>query len=294
LKHKIIAALLMLAIVISMTGCVKKTSKTNVELEVVNTHKIIIVVVDKETSAPVKAAKVYILGDNVTYTTDDMGKTSELNVELNKDYFTKYSEEIVSRMRSGFVNVAVKANGYANHLETDYSVYPGDSISIVRVELSKGKNYTVNSNSPDISYIENLMKTYEKYESQEIKSDNIVKYKISVVDEKNKPIEGAKVVIPEAKAVNTTDKKGKCELNIPFIEASNVAYPVNKGYGEITVLTYKEGYLSKAVIRAHISTNEKTNTIAIKIKKSSKSSVECEVVKPTEEWVKAVLDSIKE
>jgi hypothetical protein len=294
LKYKIIATLLMLAIVISTTGCIKKTSKTNVELEVVNTHKIIIVVVDKETKAPVKAAKVYILGDNVTYTTDDMGKTSELNVELNKDYFTKYSEEIVSRMRSGFINVAVKASGYSNHLEIDYGVYPGDSISIVRVELSKGKSYTVNSNSPDISYIENLMKTYEKYESQEIKSDKMVKYKISVVDEKNKPIEGAKVVIPEAKAVNTTDKKGTCELNIPYIEESNVIYPVNKGYGEITILTYKEGYLSKAVIRAHTSINEKTNASVIKIKKSNKPSAECEVIKPAEEWVKGILDSIKE
>ncbi len=294
MKYKIIAALLMLAIVISTIGCVKKTSKTNVELEVINTHRVIIVVVDKETKAPVKAAKVYILGDNVTYTTDDLGKTSELNVELNKDYFTKYSEEIASRMRSGLINVAVKASGYANHLETDYSVYPGDSISIVRVELSKGKKYTVNSNSPDISYIENLMKAYEKYESQEIKSDNMIKYKISVVDDKNKPIEGVKVVIPEAKAVNTTDKKGNSELNIPYIEESNVIYPVNKGYGEITILTYKEGYLPKAVIRAHTSTNEKTNALVIKIKKSNKSSAESEVIKPTEEWVKGVLDSIKE
>jgi hypothetical protein len=284
----------MLAIIISTTGCIKKTKNTNVELEVANTQKIIVVVVDKETKAPVKEAKVYILGDNITYSTDDMGKTSEIDVELNKAYFTRYSEDIASRMRSGFVNVAIKAKGYCNHLEIDYNVYPGDSISIVRVEITKGSNYTVNSNSPDISYIENLFKVYEKYESQETKSDNMVKYKISVVDEKNKPIEGVKVVIPEAKAANTTDKKGNFELNIPYIEENNIAYSVNKGYGEITVLTYKEGYLSKAVIRAHMNRDEKTNTLAIKIKKSNKKSIECEVVKPREEWVKGILDSFKE
>lgn len=294
MKGKFITFVLMLVIIISTTGCIKKTKDANLELEVANTHKIIVVVADRETKAPVKGAKVYILGDNITYTTDDMGKTSELDVELDKAYFTRYSEDISSRIRSGFVNVAIKASGYSNHLETDYSVYPGDSISIVRVEITKGKNYTLNSNSPDISYIENLIKVYEKYESQESKLDSMVKYKISVVDEKNKPIEGVKVVIPEAKAANTTDKKGNFELNIPYIEENNITYSINKGYGEITVLTYKEGYLSKAVIRAHTSKDEKTNALVIKIKKSNKKGIEFEVVKPREEWVKGILDSFKE
>lgn len=294
MKHKIISVLLILAIVISTSGCVKKTSETNVDTEVANTHKIIVVVADKETKSPVKGAKVYVLGNNVTYATDDMGKTPELDVELNKEYFKKYSEEISSRMRSGFVNVAVIANGYSKHLETDYSVYPGDSISIVRVELTKGNNYTVNSNAPDISYIENLLKTYEKYESKEVKAENMVKYKISIADDKNKPIEGAKVVIPEANAVNNTDQKGICEFNIPYLEENNMLYAVNKGYGEITVLVYKEGYLSKAVIRGHVSTNEKTNTMTVKMKKTNKPGVECNVVKPAEDWAKGILDSIKE
>lgn len=297
MKHKIISiSLIILIILLSTSGCGKKTSKTNVNMEEADTHKIIVVVVDKETKSPIKEAKVSVLGQNTTYTTDDMGKTPELDVELNKEYFKKYSEEITSRMRSGFVNVAVIASGYAKHLEADYNVFPGGSISIVRVELTKGKSYTVNSNAPDISYVENLLKAYENYESKESKesnSDKMVKCKISIVDENNKPIEGAKLVIPEANAVNNTDKKGICELNIPYVEENNITYPVNKGYGEITVLAYKEGYLSKAVIREHVSINQKINTKIVKMKKSNKYGVECEIVRPGEEWVKGVLDSIK-
>lgn len=294
MKHKIIGIFLILAIVLSTSGCGERTENTNVDMEAVNTHKIIVVAVDKETKSPIKNAMVYILGNNNTYTTDDMGKTTEIDVELNKDYYTRYVDEIARRMRSGFINVGIKANGYSKHLETDYCVYPGDSISIVRVELTKGKNYTVNSNLPDLSYMENLVKAYEKFESKETKSDNIVKYKITVTDEKNKPIEGAKIVIPEANGVNITDKQGNCEFNIPYVETNNISYPVSKGYGEITILTYKEGYLSKAIIKAHTSTNEKSNSIGIKIKKSSKSGVEGVAVSPSEDWVKGVLDSIKE
>lgn len=294
MKQKIITLCLLLAIVFSTSGCLKKAELTNVDREANNTHKIIVVVVDKETKAPIKDARVYILGHSDTYTTDNMGKTPELDVELNKEYFAKYTDEMAGRMRSGFVNVGINAKGYSKHLETDYSVYPGDSISIVRVELTKGKSYTANSNSPDISYIGNLIKAYEKFESIEIKSENTIKYKVSVLDDKNKPIEGARVVIPEANGVNITDNKGNCEFNIPYIEANNITYPVNKGYGEITVLIYKEGYLSKAILRAQTRTNDKSNSIGIKIKKSNKPGVECEVVKPAEEWVKGVLDSIKE
>lgn len=294
MKHKIFTVFLMLAIALSASGCAKETEPTNVDREAANSHKAIVVVVDKETKSPIKDAKVYIFGHNLTYTTDDMGKTPELDVELNKEYFSKYTDEIAGRMRSGFVNVGVKASGYSKHLEIDHSVFPGDSISIVRIELAKGNSYTVNSNSPDISYIENLIKAYEKFESKEIKSENMVKYKVTVTDDKNKPIEGARVVIPEANAVNVTDKKGICEFNIPYVETNNLAYPVSKGYGEITILTYKDGYLSKAVIRAHITKNEKSNSIGIKIRNSGKSGVECEVVKPSEEWVKGVLDWFKE
>lgn len=294
MKHKIISiSLIILLILFSTSGCMKKTSETNVDMGAANTHKAIVVVVDKETKAPVKEAKVYVLGQSVTYTTDDMGKTPELDIELNKEYFNKYSQEITSRMRSGFVNVAVIASGYSKHLENDYSIFPGSSISIVKIEITKGKSYTSNSNAPEISYVENLIKTYETYESKETKSENMVKYKISVVDDKNKPIEGARIVIPEANGVNNTDKKGICEINIPYIEESNILYPVKKGYGEITVLAYKEGYLSKAVIREHVSTNEKTNTKTIKMKKAKNYGVECEVIKPEEEWVKGILDSIK-
>lgn len=295
MNRKIISLLLIIAIVLSTAGCVKKTSETNVNIESANKQKIIVVVADKETKSPVKGANVYLLGDDNTYTTDDMGKTPEIDVELNKEYFKKYSEEISARMRSGFVTVAVVAEGYGKHLEVDYSVYPGDSIAIVKAEISKGKDYTVNANAPDISYVENLLKTYEKYESKEMRSENenIVKYKISVTDEKNKPIEGVKVLVPEANALNNTDKNGICELNIPYIQENNMAYAVNKDYEEITVLVYKEGYLSKAVIKGHVATNEKANTLKIKMKKSNKPGVECEVVEPSQAWVKGILDSYK-
>lgn len=294
MKHKVFTLFLMLAIVISVSGCAKETEPTNVNREAANLHKAVVVVVDRETKSPIRNAKVFILGGNITCTTDEMGKTPELEIELNKEYFSGYREEVAGRMRSGLVSVLVKAEGYSKHLEVDKGIFPGDSISIVRVELAKGNSYTVNSNSPDTSYVENLLKAYEKYEGEEIKSENIIKYKVTVADEKNKPIEGARVVIPEAKAVGISDKKGVCEFNVPYVEINNMAYPVNKGYGEITVLVYKEGYLPKAVMRVHTDKKSATNSLVIKIKKSSRPGVECEVVKPSEEWARGVLDWFKE
>lgn len=293
MKHRIFTLFLTLVIVISASGCAKEMEPTNVNGETANLHKAVVVVVDRERKSPIKDAKVYILGGNITCTTDEMGKTPELEVELNKEYFSGYREEIADRMQSGLVSILVKAEGYSKHMEIDSSVFPGDSISIIRVELVKGKSYTVNSNSPDISYVENLIKAYEKYEGEEEKSENMIKFKVTVTDEKNKPLEAARVVIPEAKTVGLSDKKGGYEFNIPYKEINNMVYPVNKGYGEITVIVYKEGYLSKAVMRAHTTTNN-SNSLTIKIKKSSRPGVECEIVKPSEEWVKGVLDWFKE
>jgi hypothetical protein len=284
---------MMLVLVVAVSGCTKKTSNTNVDEEALRTQKIIIVAVDKETKAPLKEAKVYILGDETTYTTDEMGKTPEINAELNKSYFGKYGDEVTSRMRSGFINVVVVGEGYGKHLEADYCIYPGDSISVVKVELKKSKGYTVNLNNPDNSYIENLSKTYENFEAEAVNAENSVKYSFKVVDENNKPVDAVKVVIPEVKAAGKTDKKGACELSIPYEENVNAENIIKKDYNEITVLTYKEGYSSKAVLKAHICKDEKSNVLTIKMKKSSKPSVEFEMVKPDDKWVKELLDSYK-
>ncbi|MCX7884362.1 MAG: hypothetical protein N2448_04955, partial [Caloramator sp.] len=225
------------------------------------------------------------------YTTDDMGKTPEIAVELNKDYFSRYADEVVNKMNCGFVNIVAIKDGYAKHMEIDYNLYPGDSIAVAKVELTKGKKVTTNCNLPDVNYIENIVKAYEKFEGEGIKTENMIKFKVTVTDENKKSIEGVKVVIPEAKLSVVTDKKGIAQFEIPFDNTSITRYPVEKDYGEITVILYKNGYSPRVVIRSQINKDGKNNTLNLKLKKSDKQNINYEIVQPKDSWLDMVLNS---
>jgi hypothetical protein len=276
-----------------LVGCSKKDAETSANIDLVAKQKVIVVVTDKKTKAPVKEAKVYLIGDEKPYLTDEMGKTAEVFVDVNKDYFKNYIDEVASKVSCGFVNVVVDKEGYGKHFEVDYSIFPGDSPAMIKIELEKGKKPTTNFNAPDVNYVENLVRSYEKFEGEPMRSEDALKYKVTVVGEDKKPIEEAKIVVPEAKVAAVTDKKGACEVSIPFIESNNVNYPAKKEYGEITVLTYKSGYSSKALLKVHLSKDGKDNNITVQLSKSSKTKVEFEVVKPAAKWTENIMNSYK-
>lgn len=293
MKQRFLALILSMLVLASLSGCKGKTSTADVLNVNTSKQKMVVVVVDKDSKAAIKDAKVNIMGDNTVYTTDQMGKTPEVLVDLNKGFFLKYSDEVTSKINCGFINIVASKSGYGKHMEIDSSVYPGDSTSVVRVELTKNKDYTENVNAPDINYIETLLNAYEKFSGEGLKTDNMVKAKIMVTDEMNKPVEGAKIVIPESKASVKTNKSGTVEVAIPYDNNNSINMPVKKGYGEITILIYKEKYAPCAIIKKHID-KDKPDNISIKLKNSSKCKYDYEVVKPDVKWVRDTINSYKQ
>ena len=292
MKHRFLALILSMLALFSLSGCRGKKSTADVLNESTNKQKMVVVVVDKDSKAAIKDAKVNIIGDDTVYTTDEMGKTPEVLVDLNKGFFLKYSDEVTSRVNCGFINITAAKQGYGKHMEVDSSIYPGDSTSLVRIELTKNKDYTYNVNAPDINYIEALLNAYEKFSGEGLKTNNMAKAKITVTDEMNKPVEGAKIVIPESKVSVKTNKSGTAEVSIPY-DNNSINMPVKKVYGEITVLIYKDKYAPKAVIKKHISV-DKPNNISIKLKNSSKCKCDYEVVKPDEKWMRDTINFYKQ
>lgn len=292
MKHRFLALILSMLALFSLSGCRGKKSTADVLNESTNKQKMVVVVVDKDSKAAIKDAKVNIIGDDTVYTTDEMGKTPEVLVDLNKGFFLKYSDEVTSRVNCGFINIAAAKQGYGKHMEVDSSIYPGDSTSLVRIELTKNKDYTYNVNAPDISYMEALLNAYEKFSGEGLKTNNMAKAKITVTDEMNRPVEGAKIVIPESKVSVKTNKSGTAEVSIPY-DNNSINMPVKKVYGEITVLIYKDKYAPKAVIKKHISV-DKPNNISIKLKNSSKCKCDYEVVKPDEKWMRDTINFYKQ
>lgn len=291
MKHKLLSIAIAFMLVIFNGACMKKTNSTNALNDIPQKQKMVVVVVDKQTKTPIKDAKVYIIGDNTIYTTDDMGKTPEIQVELNKDYFSRYADEIRNKMNCGFVNIIAVKTGYAKHIEFDYNIFPGDSPSVARIELSKNRKTTINCNLPDINYIENIVKTYEKFEGEGIKTENMVNFKVLVTDDSKKPISEAKIVIPEAKLTVITDKKGSAEFKIPFDNTNIINYPVIKDYGEVTIIAYKDDYAPRVVLRAQVNKDGKNNSITLKLSKSERQKFNYEIVQPKDAWIEKVLNS---
>lgn len=289
MKYKYAAFLITVILIFSFLGCAKQTSNEAVK----QNQKIMVVVCDKESKRPIKDTKVYILGNSDVFTTDEMGKTPEIQVEVNSDYFNKYIDDVSKRMRGGFVNLVALKEGYGKHMELDYNIYPGSSIYLVKVWLTKGSKNTMNINEPDKSIVEDIARIYENFEGTGLNTGNMVKYNVTVTDELGKPIEGAKVIVPEAQFTSKTNNKGICKMDIPYDNSEAVGYPVKKEYGEITIIANNKGYSSMVVLRAPVNKDGKDNNIRIKLIKTDKQEVKYEILKPNSKWVNEVMDFYK-
>lgn len=289
MRYKYAAFLITVILIFSFLGCAKQTSNEAVK----QNQKIMVVVCDKESKRPIKDTKVYILGNSDVFTTDEMGKTPEIQVEVNSDYFNKYIDDVSKRMRGGFVNLVALKEGYGKHMELDYNIYPGSSIYLVKVWLTKGSKNTMNINEPDKSIVEDIARIYENFEGTGLNTGNMVKYNVTVTDELGKPIEGAKVIVPEAQFTSKTNNKGICKMDIPYDNSEAVGYPVKKEYGEITIIANNKGYSSMVVLRAPVNKDGKDNNIRIKLIKTDKQEVKYEILKPNSKWVNEVMDFYK-
>lgn len=79
-----------------------------------------------------------------------------------------------------------------------------------------------------------------------------------VVDGFNeKPIEGARIVIPELNKKFITNAEGfTSSIKVPIIEDTHYKNICPKPWGEVTLIVYKEGYMDYVLFHTHIWENQ--------------------------------------
>ncbi len=287
--HVILSAVLIL--LLSAGGCSKIGSIKGDGNKQADTHKIIVNVCDKGTKKPIEGAKVYIVGDDSCYTTDTIGNTKEIKVDVDKAYFKNYTEQVIKETGNGFVDVVVIKEGYAKHIELDYTIYPGDFPSVITIAMEPTEKdmFSLKQNYPDIDYVEKVMGAYESLKAAEASTQGDAQFVVTIKDGSSQPIANAHVVIPEMGISAYTSKDG----TYTFKACSAVMkddYPVEKTYNEITVLTYMEGYNSKAVFRVPVSSKGDNNAITIVLNKTDKPKIEEETVVPETDWIEGMVN----
>jgi hypothetical protein len=286
--HGILSAALIL--LLSASSCSKGGSLNGDSKKQADTHKVIVNVCDKNTDKPLGGAKVYIVGDENCYTTDSIGNTKEIKVDVDKAYFKNYTEQVVKETGNGFVDMVVIKEGYAKHIELDSTIYPGDfpSVITVKMEPTEKDMFSLKQNYPDIDYVEKMMAAYESLKAAEASTQGDMQFVVTVKDG-SKTIANAHVVIPEMGISAFTSQDG----TYTFKACSAVVkddYPVEKTYNEITILTYMEGYNSKAVFRVPVSSKGEANAITITLNKTEKVKIEEETIVPDAEWIESMVN----
>lgn len=287
--HVILSAALILLLFAS--SCSKDNSLNGDNQKQTGTHKIIVNVCDKETDTPLEGAEVYVVGDENSYTTDSIGNTKEITVKVDKAYFDNYTDQVVKNTGNGFLDIVVSKEGYAKHIELDYNIYPGDFPSVVTIKMERTDKemFSLKQNYPDIDYVEKVMAAYEGMESSEAATQGDAEFVVSVKDSSNKAIANAHIVIPEMGISAYTGQDGTYTFKASSaVKKDN--YPVEKTYNEITVLTYMEGYNSKAVFRVPVSSEGEANSINITLNKSEEAKVEEETIVPDTEWIESMVN----
>lgn len=280
-----------LIMLLFLSSCSKDGNSNGGNQKQTDTHKIIVNVCDKETDTPLEEAQVYVVGDENCYTTDSIGNTEEITVKINKAYFDNYTDQVVKNTGNGFVDLVVFKEGYAKHVELDYTIYPGDFPSVVTIKMEPTEKdmFSLKQNYPDIDYVEKVMAAYEDMEASEAATQGDTDFVVAVRDSSNNAIANAHIVIPEMGISAYTGQDG----TYTFKASSAVKkddYPVEKTYNEITILTYMDGYNSKAVFRVPVNSKGEANTINITLNKAEEVKVEEETIVPDTEWIESMVN----
>lgn len=109
--------------------------------------------------------------------------------------------------------------------------------------------------------------SYQKYEMAVFQNNRqaaqppVGKLQVTVVDGyTEEPLEGARVVIPEIKKTFTTNDQGMTPLiQVPILEDEHFRSIMQKPWGEITLLVYKDDYIEYALFHTHVWENQVRN-----------------------------------
>ncbi len=295
--------LILLIFIILISGCTKKTVKTDADKQVTPKGKLVVTVIDKESKKPVDSAGITILGNDGFYKTDEKGRSPIINVDINKDIYKKYGEVLTKKASSGSCSILVTKEGYKDFIYFNKAVYQGEASNTLKIEManvntkSQEKNdmdYTTFIEAPHSLWVQDLiMKCQDIKDVNQGKGQNQIL--INILDEKAKPIEGAFAVIPEQDLKVKSDKEGKCALKPDLSKAMNNMYTVKKEKGEVTIIVLKEGYVPFVLLDKPVEMG-KDASIDIKLKPSKNKDREDYLmnIEPYDgEWVKKIIEAYK-
>lgn len=255
-------------ICILSVGCSKKVSNDNI-IEDTEEGKLMVFVIDKTTKAPIKDVSIRILGDTLSYITNEKGLSSEITMNINKDIYKKYGSELYKKAPSGSCSVLLTKEGYKDYLVVNKQVYPGFSDNILKVELTKSSNsdkekYNVDYQYPHEVWIQNLVDYCNEIK---VNSEGNNEYKVNIVvkNQNSKPVQNALIYIPELKLRTQTDENGKAVLKPDnLVNTININNSIKNEAQDYTLIVNKENYKSAIIfnIKAPV---DKDNNIGISL-----------------------------
>jgi hypothetical protein len=119
--------------------------------------------------------------------------------------------------------------------------------------------------------------------------------KISIIDLKTRePLENATVCILETKQYYTTDKYGNTPtIQAPYLKNSNFDDVLERPWGDITILAYKDGYVDYLVFYIMVQKN-KTRYLTLTLAPHSVGSEPYLIIEsPDDDWAKEIIKRYK-
>lgn len=119
--------------------------------------------------------------------------------------------------------------------------------------------------------------------------------KISIIDLKTRePINNATVCIVETERYYTTDKNGNTPtIQVPYIKNSNFDNILERPWGDITILAYKDGYVDYLVFYIMVQKNSTRYLTLTLAPYSAGSEPYLLIESPDNEWAKELITKYK-
>lgn len=111
---KVMPILIALLLVFSLSACGRNTADST------ERGSVIFTVVDGITGLPIEGARVVLPENKCEFTTDDLGKTEEMNVEVSRDDRYTYPQEY------GTFSVLAFKEGYSDYALFYAQIRPGE------------------------------------------------------------------------------------------------------------------------------------------------------------------------
>jgi hypothetical protein len=125
--------------------------------------------------------------------------------------------------------------------------------------------------------------------------DDSAYLKIKIIDLKTRePLENATVCIVETSKYYTTDKQGNTPtIQVPYLKNSNFDNVLERPWGDITILAYKDGYVDYLVFYIMVQKN-KTRYLTLTLAPYSVGSKPYLIIEsPDDAWAKEIIKKYK-